>query len=77
MVLFILEIIQYLNPIYKSFSSPLSYFIQKLILIYQVIGDEPIKFLNASYFLDLSSDLSAILGFLIYLEIIELNYLVE
>ena len=45
--------------------------------MYQITGDEPIKFLNASYFLDLSSDLSAILGFLIYLEIIELNYLVE
>ena len=73
-VLFGFQIVQYLNPIYKSFSSPLTYFLQKLILIYQLNDNEPIKYLNTSFFLDLSSDLTAILGFLIYLEIVELNF---
>ena len=32
------------------------------------------KYIRESYFLDLASDFSAIIGFLIYLEIIELNF---
>ena len=32
------------------------------------------KYIRESYFLDLTSDFSAIIGFLIYLEIIELNF---
>ena len=73
-ILFLFEIIQYLNPIYQSFSFPLVFFIQKLILMYQINSNEPVKYLNASFFINLSSDISAIIGFLIFLEIIELNF---
>ena len=45
-----------------------------MIVIYQINDDEPINYLNARYFLDLSSDFTAFIGFLIYLEIIELNF---
>ena len=73
-ILFIFEIIKHLNPIYKSFFTPVSYFIQKLILMYQINSNEQIKYLNASYFIDFASDITSIIGFLIYLEIIELNF---
>ena len=72
--LFLFQIVKYLNPIYKSFASPLTFFIQKLILMYQINDNEPIKYINSSFFIDFSSDISAIIGFLIYLEIIELNF---
>ena len=71
---FFFQTIKYFNPVYKSFSWPLIFFIHKLILIYQINNDESIKYLNASFFLDLSSDISAIIAFLIFLEIIELNF---
>ena len=72
--LFLLKFIQYLTPIHKSFSSPVNFFIEKLILIYQVSDNKSMKYIRESYFLDLASDFSAIIGFLIYLEIIELNF---
>ena len=72
--LFLLKVIQYLSPIYKSFSSPVNFFMEKLILIYQVSDNKSMKYIRESYFLDLTSDFSAIIGFLIYLEIIELNF---
>ena len=71
---FLFQLIKHLNPIYKNFSSPLIYFIQKIILIYQLNDDESIKYLNASFFLDLASDFFAIISFLIFLEIFELNF---
>ena len=46
----------------------------KLILISQLNNDEPIKYLNASFFIDLSCDFFAIIPFLIFLEIVELNF---
>ena len=73
-ILFVFQIIKHLNPIYKSFFAPVTYFIQKLILMYQINSNEPRKYLNASFFIDFSSDITAIIGFLIYLEIIELNF---
>ena len=73
-MLFVFQIVKHLNPIYKSFFAPVTFLIQKLILMYQINSNEPIKFLNASFFIDLSSDITAIIGFLIYLEIIELNF---
>ena len=71
---FLFQLIKHLNPIYKNFSSPLIYFIQKIILIYQLNDEESIKYLNASFFLDLASDFFAIISFLIFLEIFELNF---
>ena len=71
---FSFQTIKYFNPIYKSFTWPLIFSIQKLILSYQLDNDEPIKYLNASFFLDLASDIFAIISFLIFLEIIELNF---
>ena len=73
-IYFLFKIVQYLNPIYKSFSLPLFYFFEKIFLLYQINGNETKKYLNVSFFIDLSSDISAIIGFLIYLEIIELNF---
>ena len=73
-ILFVFQIIKHLNPIYKSFFAPVTYFIQKLILMYQINSNEPRKYLNSSFFIDFSSDITAIIGFLIYLEIIELNF---
>ena len=72
--LFVFQIVKHLNPIYKSFFIPVTYFIQKLILMYQINSNEPRKYLNVSFFIDFSSDITAIIGFLIYLEIIELNF---
>ena len=72
--LFVFLIVKHLNPIYKSFFIPVTYFIQKLILMYQINRNESRKYLNASFFIDFSSDITAIIGFLIYLEIIELNF---
>ena len=72
--LFLLKIIQYLSPIHKSFCFPLIFFFQKILLIYQINDHEPKKYINESFFIDLSSDFAAIIGFLIYLEIIELNF---
>ena len=64
--LFVLSIVQYLTPIHKSFSLPIYYYFQKLILIYKVI----IKYIeNQSdykanlYWIDLSSDLAAVFAF--------------
>ena len=72
---FFFQTIKYFNPVYKSFSWPLTFFIHKLILIYQLNNNnESIKYLNASFFLDWVSDISAIIAFLIFLEIIELNF---
>ena len=72
--LFLFKFIQYLSPIYKSFSFPLLFFLEKIILIYQINGDEPTKYAKKCFLIDLSSDITAIIGFLIYLEIIELNF---
>ena len=71
---FFWKYIQNLSPIFKSFSYPLVFVLEKLIVIYQINTNEPINYLNARFFLDFSSDLTAFIGFLIYLEIIELNF---
>ena len=72
--LYLLKYVQNLSPVFKSFSYPLVFLSHKLILVFQVKSKEPMKFLNARFFLDFSSDVTAIIGFLIYLEIIELNF---
>ena len=73
--LFVMLIVQYLTPIHKSFSLPIYYFLQKIVLIYKVIKqDTHINYNNQIYWIDLSSDVAAVIAFLIYLEIIELNF---
>ena len=71
--------IQYLNPVYMTFILPLYFFIQKLTLgIYTLIVEHSF-FKVWSYYgilkfhFDISGDILSILGFLIYLEIIELK----
>ena len=71
---FFFQTIKKLNPVYKSFCWPLIFLIQKLILISQINDDEPMKYLNSSFFIDFASDLSAVIIFLIFLEIVELNF---
>ena len=72
--LFVFEIVQYLTPIHASFSLPIYYFLEKLILIYNINNTSEMKYTKIIYFIDLGSDLAAIFEFLIYLEIIELNF---
>ena len=72
--LFVFKVVQYLTPIHQGFSLPIFYFLEKISLIYNVNSDEPMKYLHETFALDLTSDVAAIIGFLIYLEIIELNF---
>ena len=71
---FFWKYIQYLNPIFKIFSYPLIYALEKIIVLYKFDGEEQMKFLNLRFYLDFCSDIAAFIGFLIYLEIIELNF---
>ena len=73
-ILLFFSLIKHFNPVYKSFTSPMVFLLLKLILISQLNNDEPIKYLNASFFIDLSCDFFAIIPFLIFLEIVELNF---
>lgn len=74
--LFIFQIVEYLTPIHVSFSLPIHYFMSKLIFINQTFKKELniMKYTSKIYWIDLISDLAAIFEFLIYLEIIELNF---
>ena len=72
--LFSFKIVQYLTPIHVSFSSPIYYFLEKLVLLYNLKEQPIMKYTKIIYFIDLSSDVAAIIEFLIYLEIIELNF---
>ena len=67
-------IVRELSPLHKIFTYPVQYFIQKIILSYKLIGNIPRKFVVEQYGIDIASDIIAFLGFLIYLEIIELNF---
>ena len=59
---------------HKIFTYPIQYFIQKIIISYKLIGNIPRKFTHQQYGIDITSDIIAFFGFLIYLEIIELNF---
>lgn len=72
--LFVFKVVQYLTPIHQGFSLPIFYFLEKISLIHNINLDPPMKYLNQTFFLDLSSDIAAIIGFLIFLEIIEFNF---
>ena len=73
-VLFLFIIVENLTPVHKSISYPIIFFIHKIILLYNINNNEPIKYINENFFLDLSSDIMAIIRLLICLEIIELNF---
>ena len=67
-------IVRDLSPLHKIFTYPIQYFIQKIIISYKLIGNIPRKFTHQQYGIDITSDIIAFFGFLIYLEIIELNF---
>ena len=67
-------IVRELSPLNKIFTYPIQYFIQKIILCYKLIGNIPRRFAHQQYGIDIVSDIIAFFGFLIYLEIIELNF---
>ena len=67
-------IVRDLSPLHKIFTYPIQYFIQKIIISYKLIGNIPRKFTHQQYVIDITSDIIAFFGFLIYLEIIELNF---
>lgn len=79
-----IKIIEKLNPIYLIFSFPVYYFIQKIILIittfikeeerYYIFRKDHINYIWEKFSLDISGDIFSIIGFLIYLEIIELHF---
>ena len=77
---FYILVIKYLNPIFVIFSLPLYFFIQKIILIlYNLIVHQQLfkksdKYLISKLILDLSGDIISIIGFIIFLEIIELKF---
>ena len=77
---FAILVIKYLTPVHLIFSIPFFFILQKIVLIIYnyIIGElyihSKIKFILLKFILDISGDLFSIFGFLIYLEIIELNF---
>ena len=77
--LFSFKIIEELSPIHKIFSYPLFLFFRKIIFFSiranKIFDDINInKYYLPKFIIDLISDINAIIGYLIYLEIIELNF---
>ena len=78
---FSMLIIKYFTPVHLIFSFPVYYFIQKIVLIINTLIQEKtlfsanrINFIEAKFSLDILGDIFSSFGFLIYLEIIELNF---
>jgi len=78
---FTLKIIKHLTPIHVIFSFPIYYFCQKslailktLIIEKRIISKKHINFIYEKLTFDMSSDILAFIGFLIYIEIIELKF---
>jgi len=67
-------IVRELTPLHKVFVYPIQYFLQKIIISYKFIKNHSKKFIVEQYWIDIVSDIVAFIGFLIYLEIIELNF---
>ncbi len=82
-------VIKYLTPVHVIFSIPMLYFFEKIILIiliiYKIINEEKIfniesnessskKYYIINFFLDFFGDILSFFGFLVYLEMIELNF---
>ena len=72
--------IKYLTPVHIVFTTPIYFFFKKLVLIFITLVWEHVFFTvddiikRYKFFLDISGDISSFLGFLIYLEIIILNF---
>ena len=78
---FSILIIKYLSPIHIIFLTPIIYFIQKIFLGLKTLIkdgsffiDEEIINKETKFILDLIGDIISILGFTIFLEIIELKF---
>ena len=77
---FILLIIKYLTPVHATFYFPIYFLFQKLLLGLntlirkQKFFTEINKYKICKFHFDISGDFLSIIGFLIYLEIIELNF---
>ena len=77
---FSILVIKYLTPVHITFSVPILYIIQKLFMIVNtLIWDKKLfksddKFKHIKVLLDIIGDIFSLLGFLIYLEIIVLNF---
>jgi len=78
---FSILIIKNFTPVHLIFSFPVYYLIQKIILIINTLIKEHsffsknrINYIEAKFSLDVSGDILSSIGFLIYLEIIELNF---
>ena len=77
---FFLLVIKYLSPIHAIFSFSIYHFIQKIILaIYTlidkhsfVVKDHHVEYIEVKYSLNIIGDIISLIGFMIYLEIIEL-----
>jgi hypothetical protein len=76
-----IKVIQNLTPVYLVLSIPLYYIFQKTILVINNLfikgtffSNDAIDFIISKFILDYAGDLFSIIGFLIYLEIIELNF---
>jgi len=78
---FSILIIKNFTPVHLIFSFPVYYLIQKIILIVNTEVQEEsffsknrINYIKYKFSLDVSGDIFSSIGFLIYLEIIELNF---
>ena len=75
-----LLVIKYLTPVYIIFANPICFFFQKVLLILNTLYQEHKFFYQRNnikiikFSLDISGDVLSFLGFLVYLEIIELNF---
>ena len=74
-------IIKYFTPIHLIFSAPVLYFTQKTILpISTLIQEQKFfsinrrNYIKTKFALDIAGDIISSIGFLVYLEIIELNF---
>ena len=67
-------IVRELTPLHKIFTYPIQYFLEKIILCYKLNRNAPRKFIVEQFGIDIASDIISFFGFLIYLEIIELNF---
>ena len=78
---FCLMIIKFLSPIHYIFSNEIYFSFKKIALpIYTLINEksffikEPIKYILPKFILDTSGDFLSLIGFLVFLELIELNF---
>ena len=81
---FSILIIKFFTPVHLIISFPVYYLILKIILIINTVirveghtffdNSKKLNFKTPKFLLDISGDITSILGFLVYLEILELNF---